>query len=60
MVHIYEKVCKTENNKYGIREVLEEFLSTYFYPLFLKSSNKIDVLDAMKNYQRKISLWNEK
>lgn len=125
MVHICEKVCKTENNKYGIREVLdenplkkgpciitilavpiflkningslrqvaelvnpdidfnydpnrrimglgfgeyneqygrfsrmspskeelEEFLFTYFYPLFLENNNKIDVLDAMKNFR---------
>ena len=24
MVHLYEKVCKTDTNKYGIREVVDE------------------------------------
>ena len=24
MVHMYEKVCKTEENQYGIREVIDE------------------------------------
>lgn len=125
MVHIYEKVCKTEDNQYGIKEIqeenllkkgpciitilalptflkningslrqvaelvnpdidfnydpdrriiglgfgdyneqygrfsrmspsreeLEEFLSKYFYPLFLENNNKIDVLTAMKNFR---------
>ena len=30
---------------------LEEFLSKYFYPLFLENNEKIDVLDAMKNFR---------
>lgn len=125
MVHIYEKVCKTEDNKYGIREItnensilngpciitilamptflkningslrqvanlvnpdidtnydpdrrilglgfgdynekycrfsrnspleeeLEEFLNKYFYPLFIENNEKIDVLQAMKNFR---------
>ena len=125
MVHVYEKVCKTENNKYGIKEVLnenplkngpciitilalptflrdvngslrqvaelvnpdidyhydpdrrilglgfgdyneqygrftrispskeelEEFVAVYFYPLFLENDNRINVLDAMKNFR---------
>lgn len=125
MVHVYEKVCKTEQNEYGIREIfdenplkkgpciitilaipmflkdingslkivaelvnpnidhhydldrrilglgfgdykeqygrfskmkpsqdeLEEFLTTYFYPLFIENNAKIDVLKAMKNFR---------
>ena len=125
MVHLYEKVCKTEHNKYGIQEVLEEnpfkngpciitalalptylkdingfinyiaplvnpdintnydpdrrlyglgfgdfdeknqrfsniipdtkeleeFLTKYFYPLFINNNKKIDTISAMKNFR---------
>lgn len=125
MVHIYEKVCKTENNQFGIVEIsdenpiikgpciitilampmflkninsflrqvaklvnpeidfnydpdrrilglgfgdyseqdgkfskmspsqeeLEEFLTMYFYPLFIENNNKINVLEAMKRFR---------
>ena len=125
MVHIYEKVCKTENNQFGIVEIsdenpiikgpciitilampmflkninsflrqvaklvnpeidfnydpdrrilglgfgdyseqdgkfskmspsqeeLEEFLTMYFYPLFIENNSKINVLEAMKRFR---------
>lgn len=124
MVHIYEKVCKTKDNIYGMTEVLDknifkspciitilagpifleningslrqvaelvnpdidnyydpnrrilglgfgdysekygrftrisptpeelyEFLTNYFYPLFINNNEKIDVLKAMKNFR---------
>ena len=125
MVHLYEKVCKTDNNKYGIKEIqgenpfkegpciitilaltayledingflkyiaplvnpdinthydpdrrlfglgfgdfnekyqrfsrvcpnieeIEEFLNTYFYPLFIDNNKRIDTISAMKNFR---------
>ncbi len=125
MVHVFEKTCKTQDNKFGIREItdenpfkngpciitilalpiflkningslrqvaelvnpnidnhydssrrlfglgfgdyseqygrfsrvsptqeeLEEFLSKYFFPLFVDNDRKVDVLQAMKNFR---------